>query len=507
MSDRSLNLYAPPSMKFGYFSCSSVVLAILVCLLVTSVPLVCAEEGGSVLDRSIGESNELAPQKTSRLHWAIERGDLELVKLLISNGEDIESTLHPLNYSPIVLAALQGRLDLVDYFLSIGAKQLNLEADTTALIAAATEDENLEIVKRLLRADPDLVDYSTRNGLTALNVSALFGATEIVRALLSAGANPHVTTDFGGNALSSAAYGGYSEIYYLLKNEGVSTNLEFAVAIGDIAEVNSLLRQGEDPNSKDKTERPMIVIGAVKGQTEAVELLVKYGARVNESAPDGTTALWWAAGAGNVGLVSYLLSVGADVNKATTSGLTPLMMAANSRTPEVVGILLKNGASVSQKGREGSMGTVTAFSFAQKHGDQETLKLLTEAAKKDKSTRQTKLTDSTAALEAVTKQQPESTALDMFFGLLGIVIAIGAVITLLGWMFGVVGALLMEYLLFVRKLGWLSILMFIVFPPTFLLFLVSLAVVHLLTKSQPTTATVAGSVVVEPVDESTAQGK
>jgi len=83
-----------------------------------------------------------------------------------------------------------------------------------------------------------------------------------------------------------------------------------------------------------------------------VQLLLDKGASIDEAAPDGRTALWYAAGNGCLEIAQLLVKKGASINRADVNGRTPLYNAAAS-TPrqnmasdhlKTVRLLLDNGA-------------------------------------------------------------------------------------------------------------------------------------------------------------------
>ena len=87
------------------------------------------------------------------------------------------------------------------------------------------------------------------------------------------------------------------------------------------------------------------LIEAVKaGDAARVDTLIEQGANAGAAAPDGTTALHWAARAAAVDLVERLLAAGADPEPANRYGVTPLALAAESGEPAVVDALLTAGA-------------------------------------------------------------------------------------------------------------------------------------------------------------------
>ena len=72
--------------------------------------------------------------------------------------------------------------------------------------------------------------------------------------------------------------------------------------------------------------------------------LLAEGADVNATAPDGTTALHWAAHWSDAEAARLLVRAGADVDAANRYGATPLWLAAERAAAGVVGVLLEAGA-------------------------------------------------------------------------------------------------------------------------------------------------------------------
>jgi ankyrin repeat protein len=80
---------------------------------------------------------------------------------------------------------------------------------------------------------------------------------------------------------------------------------------------------------------------------------IEDGVDVNAQAPDGTTALHWAAYNGNAALVERLVAAGADVTAANQFGSTPLAEAAVVGNREIIEALLDGGAPVDAPGADG----------------------------------------------------------------------------------------------------------------------------------------------------------
>ena len=157
-----------------------------------------------------------------------------------------------------------------------------------------------------------------------------------VRAWLADGANPNAV-DNGTTALMWAAYKGNSQI------------------------VKALLAAGASVNATDNNGFTALMNSAVKGQSEVAKALLAAGANMNMTAHEGKTALIMAAHMGHLAFVKVLLAAGANPNVAKHSGWTALMMAAYYSHPDVAKILLDCGASPTQKTNKG----YSAYDFAE----------------------------------------------------------------------------------------------------------------------------------------------
>lgn len=171
---------------------------------------------------------------------------------------------------------------------------------------------------------------------------------------------------------------------------------DFFVAVlrDDGDAINTLLRRGFDPNTRDpkgqvglmialqngankavaallasrrlnvearnaKDESPLMM-AAIKGNVEAVKALIARDADVNKT---GWTPLHYAASAGSpqhAVIISLLLENYAYIDATSPNGTTPLMMAAQYGSNDAVQLLLNEGADPTLKNQLG----LTAVDFA-----------------------------------------------------------------------------------------------------------------------------------------------
>ncbi len=109
------------------------------------------------------------------------------------------------------------------------------------------------------------------------------------------------------------------------------------------------------------TTADQTLLDAVRnGDAAAVRTILAGGADVNESAPDGATALHWAARLDLPGVARLLLEAGADAAAANAFGVTPLALAAVNGSAPLLDTLLRAGADPNAAGAGGETALLTA---------------------------------------------------------------------------------------------------------------------------------------------------
>ena len=103
------------------------------------------------------------------------------------------------------------------------------------------------------------------------------------------------------------------------------------------------------------------LLAAVKAaDVDTVRSLVDQGVDVNQTAPDGATALHWAVHRNDAGLVDLLLEAGADVSAANRYGVQPISLAAENGNAHILEALLEAGANPNAALPEGETALMTA---------------------------------------------------------------------------------------------------------------------------------------------------
>ncbi|WP_258725853.1 ankyrin repeat domain-containing protein [Cellulomonas sp. NS3] len=121
--------------------------------------------------------------------------------------------------------------------------------------------------------------------------------------------------------------------------------LVHAAATGDVELVRSLLSQGADVAETDEEGWSALHAAASRRHPEVVEVLLAAGADPQAATLDGFTVLLNAAGPGDARSVAALLNAGANVRaQSHRLGWTPLSRAADNGNLPVLELLLAAGA-------------------------------------------------------------------------------------------------------------------------------------------------------------------
>lgn len=118
-----------------------------------------------------------------------------------------------------------------------------------------------------------------------------------------------------------------------------------AIEARDAAEVAACVADGADPNMRLKnTGRTLLAAACSHGDFLTVDALLAAGAHPSAAAPNGCTALHWAALAGNLACLARLLAAGADPNAAETHEYAPMHFACHNGHTACALALLEAGA-------------------------------------------------------------------------------------------------------------------------------------------------------------------
>jgi ankyrin repeat protein len=295
------------------------------------------------------------------------------------------------------------------------------EGDGATALHWAVVRDDAETIEGLLRAGAN-VNAANDYGVTPVSLACINRNATVVRKLLAAGADPNAATSMGETALMTCTRTGSADAVAALLDHGATnvnatekshgqTALMWAAAQENPDVVRVLLAHGADVRARSASHLLPVNLGegdafrdtvllpqrgftpllfaARHGRPHSARLLLEAGADVNETAPNGDSALVIASFSGQGTFAAFLLERGANAN-AAGAGYAALHTAVLRGDLELVKALCAHGADPniritkgSQQQREtnwlalsGSLAGATPFWLAAKYAEVEIMRFL-----------------------------------------------------------------------------------------------------------------------------------
>ncbi len=189
------------------------------------------------------------------------------------------------------------------------------------------------------------INSKDSEGNSALHYACASGNKNIVRALLSMGANPDRKNNRGETAFYQAAFAGHLSVIDIFLD--VATQYTTGVILASKISIADIV------NQNTKTIWTPLLAATFNNHTKVVTKLITHGARIDVKNQKGETSLFLAAMNNNILLVKFIL-FNADLSDETVQYLikhedchkngTPLYIAADRGYAEIVKLLLRRGA-------------------------------------------------------------------------------------------------------------------------------------------------------------------
>jgi ankyrin repeat protein len=337
-------------------------------------PHVRASEGGlidAVRSRDVQSVRALlkqgadvnAPQGdgATPLHWAAQVDDLVIADALIRAGAR-PGRANDVGATPLYLACTNRSASMVERLLAAGADAtaMLLNGETVLMTCARTGDA--KAVKALLMHGALVNAKESAHDQTALMWAVAQSHPDVVRLLVETGADIRARSRTYPQTVVGVQTqrAGREKLNYTVPRGG-STPLLFAARVGDVASARILLAAGADVNDSLPDGTSALVLAAHSGHGDVAAFLLDKGADPNAYAT-GYTALHAAVLRSDVALVKALLAHGVDPDMrmargtplrrdttdfnlpATLLGSTPYLLAARFLEPEIVRALAAGGA-------------------------------------------------------------------------------------------------------------------------------------------------------------------
>jgi len=269
------------------------------------------------------------------LHSKACSGDVARVQQVLDSGRVDPDSRDQDGTTPLMLAAGNGRLEVVSLLLEEGADP-NIRKNTgVTAIFLASVGGYLDILTNLMKAGAD-PDPQSQEGGTPLMAAAQAGHLDVVEKLLLSGADHNACMWDGASALFLAGQNGHARIVvHLLAIPGLQVNkqrrdgatpLWIAAQMGHDDCVRLMLRGGADVDIARADGATPLFKACHKGNEDVVKEILKFKPRL-DILQNGSTCLHAAALSGHASLILHLLESGADPNVTNTAGFTALDIA------------------------------------------------------------------------------------------------------------------------------------------------------------------------------------
>jgi ankyrin repeat protein len=312
-----------------------------------------------VLLKQKADVNAREGDGATALHWAVVRDDVETIAELLRAGANANAA-NDYGVTPLSLACINRNATAVRTLLAAGADPNAATSMGETAVMTCTRTGSADALAALFDHGANNVNVREKShGQTALMWAAAQDNRDVVRVLLAHGADVRARSDSHQLPVSLGEGDAFRDSV-MMPQRGF-TPLLFAARNGRIESARLLLDAGADVNETAPNGDSALVIASFSDQGKFAAFLLERGANSN-AAGAGYAALHAAVLRGDLELVKALCAHGADPNvrltkgsrqqreanwfalSASLAGATPFFLAAKYGEIEIMRVLAANGA-------------------------------------------------------------------------------------------------------------------------------------------------------------------
>ena len=226
------------------------------------------------------------------LWTACEEGNLERVRQLIQDGQDVNTTRGDrFETTPLICAAVSGHVQVVGELIRAGARVNAKDNRKQTALHRASWWGHSSVVATLIEAGANLNEQD-ENGMTPLMKAAVSGHVQVIRELIRAGADVNAKNNFEETALHRASWWDHSSVVTTLSEAGANLNehdwygmtpLMWAAYWGDDQLVCELIRAGANVSAICSHGWVLLAAGSTALHFAAKTNRLKCGVRLMEA--------------------------------------------------------------------------------------------------------------------------------------------------------------------------------------------------------------------------------
>ncbi|EHK19775.1 uncharacterized protein TRIVIDRAFT_203361 [Trichoderma virens Gv29-8] len=284
-------------------------------------------------------------EQSTPLLCATMNSNMDLVKLLVDNGADVNKSVGR-KYTPVYGATHSQNTEIVQYLLSHNANPtLACSLGSTPMHVAAYQGSS-EIVRLLAEAKAD-IDYCENSALMSA-IHIMSDSAEVLRILLEYGADINRKDSAGRTALDAAIVNNHPNIVKLMLSESKvkpdfsRERLLEAVRNGYTEVVSLVLESGADVNMLDEGNASLTALAMPLKDASMIRTVLEYGPDLSIIDKRGNTALHRITANTPVESVRRVVNAGGQLHVGSLNNEyeTPLIISIRACNMEVFSYLM-----------------------------------------------------------------------------------------------------------------------------------------------------------------------
>ena len=298
-----------------------------------------------------------------------------IIRAIIDRGADVNAANED-KVTALMIAAHKDNIDAINMLLKAGADPNIADANGCTCLSYAFDRHCSEEAHKKVSSHGAYANADSEDKIIELMVASKKRRLDAINVLLNGGADLNNTNVKGKTCLMYAIDRDCSEeALQTMVDHGADVNvvdkdsmtaLMIACWKGNTDAINMLLKAGSNPSIVNANRDSCLNIAADRSLSkDLLQALIDHGAEVNTTNNQNLTALMIACWKGNFDAINLLLNAGADpnialakndacftesidhdagVNEANKSGVTALWIACHQGDADTINVLLTAGA-------------------------------------------------------------------------------------------------------------------------------------------------------------------